>query len=64
MVLLKTDMIPRSDKHDNFYRCDWCGFEFSQVIKKSTSGTPEAPKKVVSDHAVCPQCNKTIKTWE
>lgn len=66
MVLLKTDPIiaSKKDKHDNYYRCDWCSFEFSQVVGKSTSGTPEAPRKVVSDKVICPQCKHTIRTWE
>lgn len=39
---------------NNVYVCDWCGFEFSQTVRKV---------KKVSSQVVCPRCKTFIKTW-
>lgn len=47
------------DKYSCRYKCDWCEFEFTQIVGSTGQGHQK-----VSSQVVCPRCKNFIKTWE
>jgi len=59
MMIVK-DLKSNKDKGVTKYLfcCDWCGEEFSLVVRRSNNdGCP------VSDQVRCPRCKGFISTW-
>jgi transposase-like protein len=58
----------RPDVIEVDYVCDWCGYKFTQKVRKKVGhdlGTDKIAKHKgnQSDSVRCPQCKKFIKTW-